>query len=157
MRASPASGSSSRPACITTGTGTTILGRYAQADPLGFVDEPSLYGYAKGESITACRSAGLSSDDGKIIPIPIPKPPAPIAGPDSAWQKWAKDKLKKCSKWIRKPSCGWLEAKRDQYLDGYRKADAVTQKYLSAKQKPVINEEIADHNQQSPHNKVAYL
>jgi hypothetical protein len=143
------------------------LGRYNQADPLGFVDGPSLYGYAKGSPVRVVHPRGLSNDD-NIIPSPKPLPP--VAGPNSPWDKWAKDKLKKYANWIKKNVGGGsedddpcaaeqkrLEAVREQYLDGYRNADPVTQMYLSQNQKPLINEEIADHNQQCLNNKVPYL
>jgi hypothetical protein len=41
---------------------------------------------------------GLSNDD-NIIPWPK-NPSPPMAGPNSPWDKWAKDKLKKCWNWL---------------------------------------------------------
>jgi len=37
------------------------LGRYTQPDPLGFVDGPSVYGYAQGRPITSIDPKGLQS------------------------------------------------------------------------------------------------
>jgi RHS repeat-associated protein len=43
------------------------VGRYTQPDPLGFVDGPSVYGYAKGQPQT------LIDKDGRLV-IPAPPP-----------------------------------------------------------------------------------
>jgi RHS repeat-associated protein len=50
------------------------LGRYTQADPLGFVDGPSVYGYAGGNSVASVDFSGLIivkiGPDGKPIVTP---------------------------------------------------------------------------------------
>ena len=61
MRVGIRSASQEQAACITTGTGMQLapakagdpsLGRYTQPDPLGFVDGPSVYAYAKNSPTT---------------------------------------------------------------------------------------------------------
>jgi len=62
------------------------LGRYTQPDPLGFVDGPSVYGYAGGNPLALVDPEGLQSG---TRPFPYPLPP--ILFPDSpANQKWTK-------------------------------------------------------------------
>ena len=51
------------------------LGRYTQPDPLGFVDGPSVYGYAKA------RPQQLVDPDGRQVALPIPLPAICAANP----------------------------------------------------------------------------
>ena len=51
------------------------LGRYTQPDPLGFVDGPSVYGYAKA------RPQQLTDPDGRQVALPIPLPAICAANP----------------------------------------------------------------------------
>ena len=55
------------------------LGRYTQPDPLGFVDGPSVYGYAKGNPYRWVDLLGLFSYPTPWIPptLPVPVPPLP--------------------------------------------------------------------------------
>lgn len=68
------------------------LGRYTQPDPLGFVDGPSVYGYAKGSPLSAV------DPDGQQIALPLPPQisipvaigSAAIAGCYYVWDKLLK-------------------------------------------------------------------
>jgi RHS repeat-associated protein len=51
------------------------IGRYTQPDPLGFVDGPSVYGYAKG------RPQQLTDSDGRQVSIPLSLPAICAANP----------------------------------------------------------------------------
>jgi RHS repeat-associated protein len=53
------------------------LGRYTQPDPLGFVDGPSVYAYARNVPIFLTDFKGLDSSDYPSLP-----PPLPDNGPD---------------------------------------------------------------------------
>jgi len=65
------------------------IGRYTQPDPLGFVDGPSVYGYAKGSPIMDADFEGLQS-----VPVPrpgmVPIPPVLVPMTPENW-KWAED------------------------------------------------------------------
>jgi RHS repeat-associated protein len=61
------------------------IGRYIQPDPMGFVDGPTLYAYAKSDPLTKVDPQGRQI----VIPIPGPgRTPLPPTVPGfSAWQK----------------------------------------------------------------------
>jgi RHS repeat-associated protein len=50
------------------------LGRYSQADPLGFVDGPSVYGYAGGSPVMGVDPSGLHSPEYKLPEFRWPEP-----------------------------------------------------------------------------------
>jgi RHS repeat-associated protein len=52
------------------------LGRYTQPDPLGFVDGPSVYGYAGGSPIRSVDRDGRYQTGPTIVRPPIPFPPS---------------------------------------------------------------------------------
>ncbi len=59
------------------------LGRYIQPDPLGFVNGPTLYAYAKSAPLTEVDPDGLQ------VAIPVPGPPfTPV--PPGAFDEWRK-------------------------------------------------------------------
>jgi RHS repeat-associated protein len=64
------------------------LGRYSQADPLGFVDGPSLQSYAKQSPLMKVYA------DGRTVIGPMSKPPKPKP-PKPLMCKWD-DKRKEC-------------------------------------------------------------
>jgi RHS repeat-associated protein len=58
------------------------LGRYIKADPLRFVDGPSVYAYANS---TPAMKVDPEGRQGSVV-IPRPGPPIPI--PPDAWDRW---------------------------------------------------------------------
>ena len=76
------------------------VGRYVQPDPMGFVDGPSLYAYAKSAPTTEVDPKGLQ------IVIPIPRPgftpvPPTLPGFDE-WRKNAENNIKGILKLCRR-------------------------------------------------------
>jgi RHS repeat-associated protein len=70
------------------------IGRYTQPDPLGFVDGPSVYGYAKGAPLILVDPEGHFSNPipwippSLPIPLPLPPPealPSPGPSPGGEW------------------------------------------------------------------------
>ncbi len=62
------------------------LGRYTQPDPLGFVDGPSVYAYAKSSPHTVTDSEGLISGLNQSRP--------PSAVQQCGWKDWCKEQIK---------------------------------------------------------------
>ena len=56
------------------------LGRYTQPDPLGFVDGPSVYGYAKGSPLVRVDRNGRNVAGGVIIGGTVGGPPGAVIG-----------------------------------------------------------------------------
>ena len=59
------------------------IGRYTQPDPLGFVDGPSVYGYARGRPQTAVDPMGLQVPYPPFPDWKPPQPPSVIITPNS--------------------------------------------------------------------------
>ena len=138
------------------------LGRYTQTDPLGFVDGPSVYGYAKGSPYRYVDKDGrIACADDVVIGLLI-FPAIVIAG------KWCHDKIEE---WITKyppandnTDCmgqkDALEMMRLMYLSNYLEAVRLRSNDLIIFWKSRIddlNYQIAIHNQKCPEARVEPL
>ena len=86
-RGSPANGSSSKRACITTGTGATIRPSAATRSPTrsGFVDGPSVYGYARGAPQSSwIRMEDYATHPHRTSPPGMVRPLPPTLSPAAA-------------------------------------------------------------------------
>ena len=133
------------------------LGRYTQPDPLGFVDGPSVYGYAKGSPQRFSDFAGLMGDV-----IPFPKPPIPLPIPKK--DPLTKYLVKKVIKWFCPPpkdpceiEAAELEEWKARFISNYIIEDDLGKFTLRKDQLPSINAVIADHNAHCPADLVAPL
>ena len=74
------------------------LGRYTQPDPLGFVDGPSVYGYAKA------RPQQLVDSKGEQVAIPLPPQTWPLLIPPAVYCYFYPAKCKKALDYICRKS-----------------------------------------------------
>ncbi len=101
-------------------------GRYTQVDPLGFVDGPSVYGYARQSASMIVDLLGLDpppvGPNGDPLPPPVPLPPGPNGEPNSWVPAGGPSTAGTRAKWKPKypvrgpgskggqPSCSWDDA-----------------------------------------------
>jgi RHS repeat-associated protein len=123
------------------------LGRYTQPDPLGFVDGPSVYGYAGARPQMVTDFSGLAGD---VIPFPGGKrrpwwvPPVPAV----------KSLIQYCKRWFApKDQCPQealeLEDIKQNWRNNSYSGPGVRDPVMEL-QIPEINFLIAAHNQQCP-------